>query len=226
MILKMTNRALEQSTAPETSLLPIQFSSYIHQSKTLTSNDLLETVFECFWGQIFPSQGSLLFDQNASLIHATPKAEQLCQAIFQEAQIASNSSISCVSKFVLPPSIQVLCKLLTDSQSVFPREKILLQEELFGENELRVHLQAKWIDFNTALPACILITLEDLTQSAQQRSHGDAFRYNLTPREREVWSCYLQGLSYSQIASQLFIACSTVKKHMKNIHSKCRGEVF
>jgi NarL family two-component system response regulator LiaR len=44
--------------------------------------------------------------------------------------------------------------------------------------------------------------------------------YTLTSREREVLSLMAQGLNNSQIATQLTISLSTVKKHVSNVLTK------
>ncbi|MUG91303.1 winged helix-turn-helix transcriptional regulator [Scytonema sp. UIC 10036] len=44
--------------------------------------------------------------------------------------------------------------------------------------------------------------------------------YGLTPREAEIWFLYRSRCSYKEIAERLYISVNTVKKHMKNIHSK------
>ena len=70
----------------------------------------------------------------------------------------------------------------------------------------------------------MLVRLKNMTQTALQQACWDAYRYHLTQRESEVWRLYLQGFSYQQVANQLFISRDTVSKHMKNVHSKRRGD--
>jgi non-specific serine/threonine protein kinase len=42
----------------------------------------------------------------------------------------------------------------------------------------------------------------------------------LTPREREIARFIKSGLSYQQIADQLFISARTVNQHLKHIYQK------
>jgi DNA-binding NarL/FixJ family response regulator len=44
--------------------------------------------------------------------------------------------------------------------------------------------------------------------------------YHLTPREKEVLACVVNGLSYKMIAGELFISYETVRSHVKNIYEK------
>lgn len=45
--------------------------------------------------------------------------------------------------------------------------------------------------------------------------------YMLTPREKEIAICLAKGMTYKQIAEQLYIAIPTVKTHSSNIYKKC-----
>jgi len=44
--------------------------------------------------------------------------------------------------------------------------------------------------------------------------------YNLTPRETEILQLLVEGLTYQQIADQLFISYGTVRKHVEHIYRK------
>ncbi|HLP37367.1 response regulator transcription factor [Lacibacter sp.] len=44
--------------------------------------------------------------------------------------------------------------------------------------------------------------------------------YNLTPREKEVLGCIVDGLSYKIIADKLSISYETVRSHVKKIYEK------
>ncbi|MEO5647457.1 MAG: response regulator transcription factor [Chitinophagaceae bacterium] len=44
--------------------------------------------------------------------------------------------------------------------------------------------------------------------------------YHLTPREKEVLACVVNGLSYKMVADQLYISYETVRAHVKHIYQK------
>jgi DNA-binding NarL/FixJ family response regulator len=44
--------------------------------------------------------------------------------------------------------------------------------------------------------------------------------YNLTPREKEVLTCLVNGLSYKMIGAELNISYETVRSHVKKIYEK------
>ena len=44
--------------------------------------------------------------------------------------------------------------------------------------------------------------------------------YQLTPREKELLACIVEGLSYKMIADRLNISYETVRSHIKKIYEK------
>jgi DNA-binding NarL/FixJ family response regulator len=48
----------------------------------------------------------------------------------------------------------------------------------------------------------------------------EAPNYDLTPREKEVLACIVEGLAYKMIADKLTISYETVRSHVKKIYEK------
>ncbi|HEV7783204.1 MAG TPA: response regulator transcription factor [Chitinophagaceae bacterium] len=63
----------------------------------------------------------------------------------------------------------------------------------------------------------VLNKLQQLPEYVKPEAAPD---YHLTPREKEVLACVVNGLSYKMIADQLFISYETVRTHIKNIYEK------
>ena len=59
-----------------------------------------------------------------------------------------------------------------------------------------------------------------LQEIPQQIRPGKQPDYQLTPREKEVLSCIVKGLSYKMIAAELNISYETVRSHVKKIYEK------
>jgi DNA-binding CsgD family transcriptional regulator len=81
----------------------------------------------------------------------------------------------------------------------------------------------QWSNENEAFVDVVMgirMMVESLLKQRAQR----AYDYVLTPREAEIWQLRSEGLSYKAIASELFIAENTVKKHVKNILTKRRED--
>lgn len=55
---------------------------------------------------------------------------------------------------------------------------------------------------------------------ASKSSDENLDNYGLTPREKEVLSCLVKGLSYKMIADTCHISYETVRSHMKKIYEK------
>ena len=62
--------------------------------------------------------------------------------------------------------------------------------------------------------------LAKMQQIPQHISNSPEPDYKLTPREKEVLACVVNGLSYKMIADALFISYETVRSHIKHIYEK------
>ncbi len=51
---------------------------------------------------------------------------------------------------------------------------------------------------------------------------GERLPSSFTPREREVATLIIEGLTNEQVARKLFISLSTVKTHLQNIYAKAQ----
>jgi DNA-binding NarL/FixJ family response regulator len=63
----------------------------------------------------------------------------------------------------------------------------------------------------------VLGKLQQIPQHVRPEERPD---YHLTPREKEVLACIVNGLSYKMIADQLNISYETVRSHVKKIYEK------
>ena len=62
--------------------------------------------------------------------------------------------------------------------------------------------------------------LQLIRKSSPSQNVQDQFDYHLTEREIQVLEQLSKGLSYEQIADNLFISYGTVRKHVENIYRK------
>jgi DNA-binding NarL/FixJ family response regulator len=62
--------------------------------------------------------------------------------------------------------------------------------------------------------------LSKLQQIPQHVKPEETPDYRLTPREKEVLACIVEGLSYKMIADKLSISYETVRSHIKKIYEK------
>jgi DNA-binding NarL/FixJ family response regulator len=93
---------------------------------------------------------------------------------------------------------------------------------------LKNALNTKLIDFIKELqfggaplsPSIARKVLTKMQQIPEHISPVAAPDYHLTPREKEVLACVVNGLSYKMIADHLFISYETVRTHVKHIYEK------
>ncbi|MCX6318391.1 MAG: response regulator transcription factor [Bacteroidetes bacterium] len=63
----------------------------------------------------------------------------------------------------------------------------------------------------------VMMKMQQVTE--QMRPAGNT-NYQLTPREKEVLACVVNGLSYKMVADALHISYETVRSHIKKIYEK------
>ena len=195
----------------------------VPSAQTLTT-DYLAMVFETFLDTVFPFQGFLLIDSQGHLIQSSPYARQLGLGRESDGGSGRSPAVAPASPAAVTPlatAVNHLVQCLIESRQLFPGEHIQLRDEVIFPDQMRVSLEAEWVDLHCH--SCIVVTLENRTAGAQQQAAIDGRRYHLTERETEVWQYALLGLSYSEIAQALFISINTVKQHMKRIYQKQEG---
>jgi DNA-binding NarL/FixJ family response regulator len=69
-------------------------------------------------------------------------------------------------------------------------------------------------------PSIARKVLSKLQQIPQHVKQEEAPNYHLTPREKEVLACIVEGLSYKMIGDRLKISYETVRSHIKKIYEK------
>jgi DNA-binding NarL/FixJ family response regulator len=69
-------------------------------------------------------------------------------------------------------------------------------------------------------PSVARKVLSKMQQVSQHIKPEEAPDYQLTPREKEVLTCLVNGQSYKMIAADLHISYETVRSHVKKIYEK------
>ena len=122
------------------------------------------------------------------------------------------------------PHVQILM------QTVFEDDDRVFESICAGASGyiLKNHLNTRLIDALKELqyggsPMSPSIARKVLTKLQQIPHHvvpAQAPDYQLTPREKEVLTCLVNGLSYKMIAADLHISYETVRSHVKKIYEK------
>lgn len=156
--------------------------------------------------------GVLILSDRGEILFANTYATKLCQTLLQSDKDAHT----------LPQEIRQLAAILqvTEATPLSPERLALLEGEFYigKTNDVRVRIQL--IQPDDRETPCFLIVLEDRQETVRRAAAAEIRKFNLTPREAEVWLWRRTGLTYNEIASKLFVTIDTVKKHLKNIYAK------
>ena len=152
----------------------------------------------------------LILTEAGELLHANASAFRFCCQFNQ-----SNSQQSFV-----PSPIWHLCQSLLDSCKHFPEQLVILSDEIVFDKTNIFRIRVRLLDLNWFEVPCLLVTIENRYESLKNLVLTEVKKFELTPRESEIWFLYRGNYSYKEIAAKLYITLNTVKKHMKNIHSK------
>ena len=165
---------------------------------------LLSAVLEGF------TDGVLIIDKAGNCIHHNQEGRALCQRLNPQ----------CCSQGTVPTCLWSMCQHVLESRDLFPDNSVVLTQSLTCPQGHSIRAKVQWLSLPTSEDAYLLVLLEDERRSARATALLESVQYNLTPRERDVWLLRRANHSYEEIASKLFIAVNTVKRHLKSIHAK------
>lgn len=189
-----------------------------------SSNHVSSTQYSDSWSAVFKNyehlcwelldnwvDGILVLTETGQLIYSNLIAQKICAQLNPD-----------IADCNIPKEIwQVLQALLRKHRSLLVRSA-LLTSEVWINRSLKLRIRVRQLTLQ-GKDNCILINLEDLQQASHDRVVSEVKQYGLTAREAEVWFLRRQGLSYREIAAQLYVAIDTVKKHLKSIYAKQRA---
>ena len=173
----------------------------LHDSKRA---DFLQEVIEGL------EEGILILSQTGEIIHANASALRLC-CQFNQGNFNQN---------FVPPVIWNLCESLLSSGYLFSDKLILLSDEIVVDKSNVFRIKVRLLHIDGFEVPCLLVTIENQYESLKSLAITEVKKFDLTPREAEIWFLYRNNYSYKEIATKLYITINTVKKHMKNIHTK------
>ncbi|MBD2183048.1 LuxR family transcriptional regulator [Planktothrix sp. FACHB-1355] len=191
------------TTAPAIPNIPAK-QSKIAFLQNIETSYFLKGVLEGF------IDGILILTEQGELLHANQTATKICDRL---RKVSDKHNL-------VPEEIWRVCQSLIESRDLFPDRKMTIESEISKGDSIDFRVRVRWLKLEQIERPCLLVTLEDRHQSLQRIVINDAYLYNLTPREGEVWLLYRANYSYKEIADKLYITLNTVKKHMKNIHAK------
>ncbi len=167
-------------------------------------NILLQGIIESF------IDGILILTERGEWVQENDLARQICKQL-TPGKLETNS---------VPQEIWSVCQNLIESSSSYRDRSVIMESEITTEQSTPLRIRVRWLESIVSTRPCLLVILEDRYQSIQNLAIAEVDRYNLTPREAEVWLLRRANYPLKEIAAELYISLNTVKKHLKNIHTK------
>lgn len=204
-------KRLRKPPIPKPMRHSIPLDAFSTTPSLLMTDDLQPTLLTTFVQQVVEKlvDGVLILTESGEVVYANSHAQMLCQTLSTEDSADTP----------VPPQIWRICEALIDSKLEFPEHQLILEDEIVTP-QANIRVRARWLDLPGLERACITVTLEDRFQSIKNLAMAEAQKYNLTPREAEVWLLKRANHTYKAIASELHIAIDTVRKHVKSIYAK------
>jgi DNA-binding CsgD family transcriptional regulator len=173
--------------------------------------DLLQSIVESL------VDGVLIVTIRGEWVYGNYKAHQICQQL----------SIGKPLPNFVPSAIWQICQVMFVKPSACLERPTVVEGEVGVEGEgVQYRIRVRWLQLEEMKSPYLLVTLEDCGEAARNRAIAEAHQYGLTPRQAEVWLLYRRGLTYRNMAAQLYVTPNTIKRHMKDIYAKqkCCGE--
>ncbi|MEL6139315.1 MAG: LuxR C-terminal-related transcriptional regulator [Cyanobacteria bacterium J06628_6] len=173
---------------------------------TAVVNQLLQTALDNL------VDGLLIVTAAGRIVQQNTVATEMCQSM--------QVSDGCPE---LPESLWTLCQPVFKNLANGLKTHFGLENDIADGRQRPIRVRVQVLDLAIDRVPCLLLVLEDRQAAYHRQAVADRRRFRLTPREQEVWELRLQGASYEAIATTLWIAENTVKKHMKSILAKRRA---
>jgi hypothetical protein len=186
------------------------------------------------YGELLDASNKELLKSEDSIVQeALIKLTDGILIITEERKIAFANECACrilrqinqdrVSTEMIPREINFFCNSLSQIRREFPDQHWIVNSKVCISSSIAFSVHARYMKLDTLGKYCIVLVLKDQYQLIKPIAIEEAKKYNLTDRETEIWLLQRANYTYKQIASELFIAPNTVKKHMQNIHLKKKG---
>lgn len=184
--------------------------TFIKQSATPTPCALKSE--KAFFKSIIESflDGILILTEQGELVESNELAQEIC---LQLTSIKSRPNAA-------PKEIWTVCQTLLESSSSRLQQTAVIESEITTNKAIALRIRVQWLPLNALSRPCLLVILENRSQSLQNLAISEVDQYRLTPREAQVWLLLRANYTRKEIAAKLYISLNTVKKHLKNIQAK------
>ena len=158
--------------------------------------------------------------KNSSIINTTPRpfncmSNNLSYCIFNEDMklLRSNTThLEEICKYEKVKIIDIISKALFLAATKLEDRSNCTQELYIGSHRFMADIKKNNNEYYILIYD-FSITISNLLAEVKNK-------YNLSPREYEVFLCITEGLGTAEIADKLFISTTTAKKHLINLYKK------
>ena len=146
--------------------------------------------------------------------------ELLPDVVLMDIGLPDISGIDCVRKLKhVCPSVEfIMCTIYDEDEKVFQSLEAGANSYILKKSKPELLLTAIREVYEGGSP----MSSDIARKIVAKLQHKDPPRpdYGITPREVDVLTMLSKGLTYNEVADQLFISVKTLKKHIYNIYEK------
>ncbi|MBM0742408.1 helix-turn-helix transcriptional regulator [Phormidium sp. CLA17] len=158
--------------------------------------------------------GVLIVTTTGEWVYGNYNAHRICQQL----------NVGQPTAEMVPQKVWQICQVFIANHQVLSEpttiEPVMVEAEITIELAVRYRVRVRWFRLEDTHSPHLLVTLEDCDQVARSRAIAEINQYGLTARQADVWLLHRTGHTYRDIATKLFVAINTVKRHMKDIYLK------
>lgn len=155
--------------------------------------------------------GILILTEQGQVVHSNDAGRQICDRLHCGQKMNSHG---------VHQEVWEACQILMRRYNRESDQKIVIESEMKIDEQKNFRIRVRRVELNNCSQPYLLVMLEDQYQSIQNLAIAEVDRYQLSPREAEVWVLRRIGYSLKRISKELYISINTVKKHLKTIREK------
>jgi two-component system, NarL family, response regulator LiaR len=147
--------------------------------------------------------------------------ELLPDIVLMDIGLPQMNGIDCIKKLKpLCPGVQfMICTIYDEDEKIFDALEAGANSYILKRSKSEQLIEAIRDLYEGGSPMSSDIARK-IVLSFQKKSAPIRTDFGITPREEEILALLAEGLSYKELAAQIFISVKTIRKHIYNIYEK------
>ncbi len=147
--------------------------------------------------------------------------ELLPDIVLMDIGLPKMNGIDCIKKLKpLCPGVQfMICTIYDEDEKIFDALEAGANSYILKRSKSELLIEAIRDLYEGGSPMSSDIARK-IVLSFQKKQIPDRTDFGITPREEEILNLLAEGLSYKELAAQIFISVKTIRKHIYNIYEK------